>query len=819
MIKTSLLFLFAFIAQISIAGKIVGTVTNEKGEPLPFSSITVKGKKEATTANNQGNYFLQLDAGTYTIVCRHVGFERQEKTITVGENELRLDFTLKEQAVNLKEVVVKAGAEDPAYAIIRKAIKKRKAYLTENQVYQCEVYSKGAMNLRDYPRSFFGQKVDFEDGDTSKKKMIYLSETVSTLSVDKPNKIKIDVLSTRVSGQKDGFGFAGAGFFSFYENNIQISNALNPRGFVSPIAENALNFYRYKYEGAFVEEGKLINKIKVTPKRKYEPCFSGYIHIVEDEWRIHSIELMLTKENQMNFADTIRIEQLYQMLGVDQWVVQNQVIYPAVKFFGFDAYGSFVNVYRNFNIEPKFEKKYFNNTILKYEQGSNKKPIAYWDSIRPLPLTTLEQRDYIKKDSLEQLRKDPAYLDSLDRINNKIKVSNILFAGKTFNREKKKMYVTIPSLVQSISFNTVEGFAIDLPFSIRKEFTDRKSLTIIPHLRYGFSNEQLNAWGTVRYNFGEKYFSNISLSGGKRIYQLNNDNPVGSLQNTIASLVYKNNFMKLYTANYGRISFSKGVGSGFTVFGNMQFQDRIPMENTTDYSWIKKSTKNYTPNYPVEISTNNFIRHQASILTLGITIQPKSRYIEFPDRTINIGSSWPTFNLQYTKGIRNLFGSDIDYDKWQLTVRDNLNLKLYGRFNYRIQTGGFIRSNEVRIQDLKHFPGNRLLGAEDYMTTFQLPQYYQYSNADKIFGSVFAEHHFNGFITNKIPGIKKLNWNLVAGASALWLQKRTYAEWHIGLENIFRFIRLDIVTGYQQGQSPRYDLRVGTSFNFGNIED
>ena len=179
------------------------------------------------------------------------------------------------------------------------------------------------------------------------------------------------------------------------------------------------------------------------------------------------------------------------------------------------------------------------------EQGSNKKPITYWDSIRPIPLTNLEQRDYIKKDSLEQLRKDPAYLDSLDRINNKIKISNILYSGKTFNREKKKMYFSTPSIVQSISFTTVEGFAVDLPFSIRKEFTDRKSITIIPHLRYGFSNEQLNAWGTVRYNFGEKYFSNISVSGGKRIYQLNNDNPVGFLQNSIASLVYKNNFMKL----------------------------------------------------------------------------------------------------------------------------------------------------------------------------------------------------------------------------------------------------------------------------------
>ncbi len=819
MFKTSLLFLFAFITQTVFAGKITGKISNEKGEALPFSSISVKAKKEGTSANNQGSYFLQLEPGTYTIICRHVGFERQEKTITVGSEDLELNFVLKEQTVSLKEVVVKAGAEDPAYAIIRKAIKKRKEYLNENEAFQCEVYSKGVMNLRDFPKQFFGQKVDFEDGDSSKRKMIYLSETVSKLSVDKPNKVKIDVLSTRVSGQRDGFGFAGAGFFSFYENNIQISNALNPRGFVSPIAENALNFYRYKYEGAFVEEGKLISKIKVTPKRTYEPCFSGYINIVEDEWRIHSLELTLTKQSQMNFADTVRIEQLYQMMGVNQWVLQSQILYPAVKFFGFDAYGSFANVYRNFNIDPAFTKKDFGNTVLKYETGSNKKPITYWDSIRPLPLTVEEKRDYVKKDSLEQLRNDPHYLDSLDRINNKFKLSNILFGGKTINNQKKKLTYTIPSLLQGVSFNVVEGLVLDVPITIRKEFTDRKSLTIIPHLRYGFSSEQFYGWGTLRYNFGKKYFSNVSLSGGKRIYQHNNENPIDAMQNSISSLLYKNNFMKLYEANYGRISFSKGVGAGFTVFGNFQYQDRIPLQNTTSYSWSNKTGKTYSPNYPSENPAGNFTRHQASIITLGVSIQPKSKYIEFPDRTINIGSSWPTFNLQYTKGINGLFGSDIDYDKWQLTVRDNLNLKLAGRFNYRLQTGGFLNRKSVQIQDMKHFPGNRLFMSKDYLSIFQLTPYYLYSNKESIYGAAFVEHHFNGLFTNKIPGFKKLNWNLVAGASAMWLPKQTYAEWHVGLENIFRFFRVDLVTGYQQGKRPVYEVRIGSSFNISRSDD
>lgn len=818
MIRYFALILLLFSSGQLWAAKLSGTVTNQAGETLPFSSITIKGSAEGASANNKGYFSITLSPGTYTIICRHVGYQRQEKTITITGNDAELNFVLVEQQVNLNEIVVKAGAEDPAYAIIRKAIKKRKDYSQENNSYQCEVYSKGTMSLRNYPKKFMGETVDFEDGDTSKKKMIFLSETVSRISVDRPNKTKTEVISTRVSGQSDGFGFAGASFISFYENNIQLSKALNPRGFISPIADNAFYFYRYKYEGAFTEEGMLVNKIKVIPKRKYEPCFSGYINIVEDDWSIHSIAFMLTKESQMDFADTLRIEQLYQMKGHEQWVPQSQVLYPAVKFFGFDAYGVFGNVYKNFNSSPAFTKNDFGSTVLKYAEGSNKKPVAYWDSIRPLPLTTEEQKDYHKKDSLEQQRKDPHYLDSLDRRNNKVKFNDILLTGKTFQQQSKKQSFGFSPLLTSVQFNTVEGLVIDMPVNYQKFFADRKKIQLIPHVRYGFSSKTFYGWGTFRYSSGKKYFSEFSVSGGKRVFQMNNANPIGAYENSISTLFYKNNFMKLYAASYARIAASKGIGSGVTLSGKFEYQNRQPLVNTTDYSW-SKSTKSYSPNYPDELNSSSFLPHQASMLTLGLNFQPGAKYIEFPDRKINIGSRWPVFHLQYKKGIKNLFGSDVDYDYWQLSVRDNFNLKVAGEIQYHITTGGFLNSNKVEIADMKHFAGNRLLNASDFLTMFQLPQYYQYSNAEKIHGAFFTEYHLNGFVTNKIPGLKQLNWHLVTGAATLQLSNKSYAECHLGLENILRVFRVDVVAGYQQGLRPQYEVRIGTKVNISSLED
>ena len=83
-----------------------------------------------------------------------------------------------------------------------------------------------------------------------------------------------------------------------------------PRGYVSPIAESALGFYKYHFLGSFFEDGREINRIQVTPKRKYEPLFSGTIEITEGDWRIYSLDLMLTKESQLEILDTIKIKHI-----------------------------------------------------------------------------------------------------------------------------------------------------------------------------------------------------------------------------------------------------------------------------------------------------------------------------------------------------------------------------------------------------------------------------------------------------------------------------------------------------------------------------
>jgi len=810
----TLLTLFIGIYRSGQAARISGKVTDEKGQVLVYASILIKGTTQGTTANKEGEYFMQLSPGTYTIVAQYVGYNRQEKTITVGADNIILDFQLSIQQLSLKEVVVRPGAEDPAYEIIRNAIKKRPYYLNQLKTFQCEVYIKGQLQLRAYPKKFMGETIDFEDGDTSQKKMLFLSETVARYSVEKPRHSKIEVLSTKVSGRSDEFGLSTPQIVSFYENNIQVGRNLNPRGFISPIAANALNFYRFHYEGSFIEDGREINRIKVTPKRRYEPLFSGYINITEGDWRIHSLQLGLTKTSQMELIDSLNIEQLYVPYNRDVWVIKTQVLYPAVKLLGFDAFGSFVNVYSQFNIAPSFEHRFFNNTYLKIYEGSNKKPAAFWDSIRPVPLHAEEIADYHRKDSLEEAHKDPHYLDSIDRRRNKVNWFTLLATGENFYHEKNRETYSVNPLLQTFAYNTVEGWVVNLGGRYSKRLdtiaTSRRAMYVEPGVRYGFSNHHINYASAFTYTHGRKYFSSFSFSGGKWIFQLNNANPISQFSNTIRSWLFERNYAKFYEAWYGRFNFTKEVGSGLTVFGALKYEDRIPLENTTGYTLANRKNIEFTPNYPEEIMAENFKRHQALIGNVGISWLPGTRYIEYPERIVNAGSRYPLFTWTYTQGINKWLGSDINYAKWRFDVSQSLNLNLGGNFRYKLALGGFLKRDSVAVIDYTHFNGNQILASADYLSGFQLLPYYKYSNMNRLYAEGHVEHHFNGLLTNKIPVLRSINWYLVMGANAFYISSnKEYVEVFTGFENILKIARFDWVWGFEQGRVSTMGVRLG----------
>lgn len=784
-----------FYTVVTHANTLQGTVKDRNGKEIPYASIMVKKTTIGTTANSKGQYSLQLGKGEYTVVCQSIGFNINEQKIKIEDNSTTLNFVLEEQSYELKEVVVSNKAEDPAYEIIRNAIKKRPTYLKEFNNFKCQVYLKGQLQLRDYPSKFLGDTVDFEDGDTSKAKLLYLSETFADYSI-RDNQRKVEITSTKVSGSNDGFGFGNPSIISFYENIIDVNNALNPRGFISPIADNALNYYKYKYMGSFYENGLEICRIKVTPRRKQEPLFTGYITIIDGRWNIHSVQLNLVKEQQLQLVDTVSYEQIYMQIN-NQWVVKQQVSNVAGSFLGFKFYGSFLQVYNKYEINKIFDPKYFSNVVIKYLDSSNKKSIEFWDSNRPIALLPNEALDYIKKDSLEKLRSTPAYLDSVDRVRNRPKLFNVLISGYNYSIQSKKTFLRFNPLLTLYPsyFNPAEGRVMNFGMTYTQQFKKYNRLEINPVLRYGLKKEKLYGELITNYTFPTKSRSFLNVGLGNTVFQFNNNNPISEFLNSVGGYIWGRNDMKTYEASYFKIRYGQTFGQGIDAAVGVQYQNRKPMDNVV----LKLKDKVFTPNYPTTLMNANLVPHTSLVLNFNVTWRPFSRYLELPDRLINLGSKYPTLNFNVATGLPSILGSNVDFMKWRLTATQNLNLKLYGKLDAKFIVGGFSNANQVFAPDYQHYLGNEIAINNNYMNGFQLLPYYTFSNTASLYTESHFEYHLNGFISNKIPVFKKLNWFFVLGANTLNVNgKPNYLETFVSVEKIFKLIRIDFVNGYLQ---------------------
>ncbi|MEZ2443177.1 DUF5686 and carboxypeptidase regulatory-like domain-containing protein [Chitinophaga sp. RCC_12] len=823
-----------FISSYCQAITVKGRVTDDKDQPLPFATVFIKGTTTGTTTNAAGQYQLDLPAGQYTVVCQYIGFKRTELPLNVNASTQVLDFHLQPVNMQIKEVVVKANGEDPAYAIIRQAIKKRHFYQQQVKEYTCMSYIKGTIGMKNVPGRFMGQKIDKNDMgvDSTGKGMIFLSESVTKISARQPDKIKLEVISSRKSG--GGFGLSFPAIISFYDNNVSaVITQMGPRGYISPIAENALAYYKYRLEGTFTEEGKTVNKIQVIPRRKQEPLFSGYIFITDDDWRIHSTDLILTGEYQLELMDTLEIRQTHVPVTADIWRVKDQVMHISFNKFGFRMGGSFVNVYTDYNVHPEFPPKFFDNTFLKYDSAFDKQGHTYWDSIRPVPLETAEVKDYHEKDSIAKAARDSSFsryhLDSLQRKQKPVKVTDVLWNGVKhkyyFRRDSSIQYhsLGVKGLLKSLKYNTVEGLVIAVEPELNIYTGEESSLRITPFLRYGLSNTHFNAYTQIdfsnRSKVQKRYGRNDwSLAGGKRISQFNQDNPIDNIANEFYTLFLKENYMKLYENWFGKLRYARTFQTNDQLSFAATYESRNPVENTTDFVIFKNDRKQFTPNHPYEPANVPFEKHQALILDVDFTFQSGQQFVELPDRKIPFGSKYPTFKVGYSKGIPNVANSIVDFDKWSFSVQDNMNFKLLGEFRYRIGAGGFLNDRNVQIPDYQHFNGNQTFYNMKYLNSFQLAPYYQYSTTAPFYATANVEHHFNGLLTNKIPLFNRLKWNLVAGANAFYVNSdNNYVEVFGGIENILKMIRVDVVTGYQSKEDTRIGVRVGFGGILGNM--
>ncbi|MFC5282221.1 DUF5686 and carboxypeptidase regulatory-like domain-containing protein [Pedobacter alpinus] len=809
------LILIIFSFDIN-AQSIIGNVANKEKEPIPFATVAVKGSNIGTSANNEGNYFLKLANGNYEVIISAVGYKQAIKSIIVNANNMVLNFQLEPELYELKDVIVNATGKDPAYAIIKKAINKRKGHLTETPAYTCKVYIKGVQKLLKAPEKFLGRdigEVAKQAGlDSNRTGIVYQSESQSILNYLPPNNYQEEMISSKVAGSNRAFSFNRATelLLNFYEN-YQNWDGISNRPFVSPIADNALFYYDYKLIGSTLENGELINKIQLIPKRKYDPAYRGYIYIVENSWRIHSTDFLMTKESNITLIDSLKINQKFIPIK-QNWMPASVAFEFKGGLFSFKFGGYFLGIYTDYDFKPTKPIKNFKE-VLKITKDVNKKDDEYWSNERPIPLTKEEKVNYVKKDSIAKKRESKPYLDSLDKVNNKLKFSKIFLGGYQPRNRFKKEYYNFDGLLSSVHFNTVEGFAINYgaSYSKRIDTINNRNFTWNGHLRYGFSNKLFSANTGFTIPILKK--QSLSFLLGSDVVDLNNNGSINILGNTFNSLFFEKNYMKLYRKQLVQVGFNSQIAGGLNGSLTLFYNDNNWLANTTTYKFIDDKEIEFTSNNPFQPLSSQplFVQHQTFKAKISLRYNFSNKYVTYPTGRFYLPSKWPVLNFNYIKAIPNIFGSDTDFDQLSLRIsKPNIKFGFYGKFSFATEAGAFINTNNIFYPDFKHFTGNKALAFTPADNQFLFLDFYKFNTANKYF-EAHLEHNFSGFFSNKIPLVRKLKLQELVGINYLASNELTnYRELYVGLA----FTGLKVYYGFVYNRKEKIDSGFRIAYGF-----
>lgn len=794
------LFLFLVListqsfAQYVVKGKVTDSAT---GDPIPFASVLLKGTTVGISTDFEGNYILETKSLTDSISVNYLGYITGVKALQQVP-EQTVNFQLKPSDFEMEAFVFEAG-ENPAFEVIRKAVSRKKDFdKRELSAYQTKNYTKIEIDIDHVSDEFTQRKTvqkvtavldsikQLTNDEGEKILPVFFSETLSKFYFRNNPELKKEVVEkSKVTGVgiTDGSTtsqITGSAFqeYNFYKNWLNIVG----KEFVSPIADGWKQFYDYDLVDSVVVGKDSCYLLKVYPLREQDLAFLGSIWINKETYALKQVDLTIPKEANLNFIERIKIQQELVPTSAGPLIpaktrVQIKIGQITPKTAGLLA--KFYTSADSVKVGEPQPTSFFNQSVTllpDYDEASEE----FWKDNRQDILTQEEIAVLRMVDTLKRIPIVRFYSEGL-----KFFGTGYLPVGK----------VDIGPWPAFFNYNDKEGVRLGMGFRTNLKFSDK--WVFKGYLGYGFKDEELKYSAKVTRILDREHWTSISLSTQKEIDQVGLE--ISSLQGNSVFLAASRfgTLRRPYFSRKHQFTFQREFFKGFLMYSDLTFMNFEPLY---DFYYLEKGTGEYK---------SQFETTEAKIgLRYG---RDETILINDNERTSLGPLRWPIFELSYAKGINWLSG-DINYSKLNFYVYQRLNVGMFGVSRYEFDAGKVF--GEVPYPVLKNHLGNETLFYTS--AAFNTMNFNEFASDQ--YASLRYRHYFEGFLLNKIPLLKKLKWRAVANANILYgsvsdknivnaptvdpagnpLQTfgrldptKPYVELGYGIENIFKFFRID----------------------------
>ena len=328
--KTALLLLLLAHSLTGRAQVIFGQLTDADRAPVAYASVYVKESRTGTTTNEQGQFALKLEPGTFHVVFRCLGYETIERTVKVPASErVELNVALQMRSFEIEMVQLGKSKEDIAYGTVRKAISMAPYYQNQVSEFNAEVYMKGTVKVKKITRVV--KQLLKDEMEVPKAGDVLMQESVNDIHFMAPDRYEQNVKMIRSNIPM----FEGNDVMTYLNANFYAPQIAD---IILPLSPQALKHYNYKYVGYSMQDNRVIEKIKVTPKRKSKQLVEGYIYIADEHYNLHEVDL-----NINTIAGTIRVKQTFGEVERNVWIPVSHHFEVRAKFMGNEADGWYVS--------------------------------------------------------------------------------------------------------------------------------------------------------------------------------------------------------------------------------------------------------------------------------------------------------------------------------------------------------------------------------------------------------------------------------------------------------------------------------------------
>lgn len=809
------------LSERMICGKIVDDNT---GEELPFTNVYVRGTLIGVTSDFDGTFCLKVPNMTDSISFSALSYKYKGialKDLDDDDNIIRL----KPDAFNLTEIVV--SPDDAPRRLMRQVIaNKQRNDPTKYQRTSYEKYTRweyALNNISDKATNNWllknTQNLMRLDEDSNKYLPVYFSETLSFNETQKkPKKMRATILGDNTKGidifkqyEIGGFSSAMDIEVSFYDNIVKIVGGV---GFVSPLADNALQYYKYYItDSTYMADSTKVYTVKYKPKDLGNKAFEGTMDIETKYFSLQRIDAKMPKYTNINFVKKLSFNSTYQFVN------------DSLPFFGTNEMELHVD-YMPINSDKKrleIKCNMFNSqrdiTLNQPEPLElSKKALAY-ETIKSPNYKQLGDDFWNQNRHSELTKNDIEANNSIDSLNN---VSSV----KTFNLMVKLAMtgyldvgkVEIGPYSEMFNSNKIEG--IHVGFGLRTSEEISKNWMFMGLVGYGFKNSRPTCQGGVGYRFKTPFMRTMQLTYYDRLIKIGENENILYLYENMLTTSETNLVAQIFKRE---------------VIDELMYERKIQLKY--DREWItgisSRLTANakwqYSPKYYPFTQDGNEVKYvENQEIAFDTRFSFDEKFIDDGMQRVYMSTDYPIIHVTVAVGNAKVADKEQQYARIHSTIK---HMKYLGQceLHYALEGGMYFGTLPYTLLDIPR--GNKTYGFYQY--DFNMLNYLEFVNDKYLYA--YVDYYINGRILNKIPHMSKVGLREVVGFKAmlgslsdkhltmldlpdkLSALNGGYIELNAGIDNILRFFRVDAVwriTNKNKSESGAPTFGFRAQFNF-----